>query len=123
MSTNNKQIVTDAYQRIFGDLDVSAVDEFMSKDFVQHNPTIADGPDGVKQVLKMLASQGVPKQKIEFKHVVADGDIVILHTRYEMAGKEWRFIDIYRVEDGKMAEHWDGMMQMPATRANNTPMF
>jgi predicted SnoaL-like aldol condensation-catalyzing enzyme len=88
MTANNKQIVTDAYQRIFGDLDVSAVDEFISKDFLQHNPTIADGPEGVKQLLQMLASQGVQKQKIQFKHVVADGDIVILHTRYEMAGKD-----------------------------------
>ena len=123
MSANNKQIVTDAYQRIFGDLDVSAIAEFMSKDFVQHNPTIADGPEGVKQLVKLLASQGVPKQKIEFKHVVADGNIVILHTRYEMAGKEWRFIDIYRVENGKLSEHWDAMMAMPETRANNNPLF
>lgn len=123
MSAKNKQIVTTAYQRIFGDLDVSAVDEFMSKNFVQHNPTIADGPEGVKRLLQMLVSQGTPKQKIEFKHVVAGGDIVILHSRYEMAGKEWRFIDIYRVENDKLAEHWDAMMQMPDTRANNNPMF
>ena len=123
MTATNKQIVTDAYQRIFGDLDAFAVDDCMSKDFVQHNPTIADGPEGVKQLLGMLTSQGVPKQKIEFRHVVADGDIVILHSRYEMAGKEWRFIDIYRVENGKLAEHWDAMMQAPDRRANNNPMF
>lgn len=123
MSAHNKQIVTDAYQRIFGDLDVSAVDEFMSKDFVQHNPTTPDGSEGVKQIVQMLVSQGVPKQKLEFKHVVADGNIVILHTRYEMAGKEWRFIDIYRVENERLVEHWDAMMPMPETRANNNPMF
>ena len=62
MSQQNKQIATTAYQRIFGDLDVSAVDEFISKDFVQHNPTIVDGPEGVKSLLKMLVSQGTPKQ-------------------------------------------------------------
>ena len=123
MSANNKQIVTEAYQRIFGDLDVSAVDEFMSKDFVQHNPTTPDGPEGVKQVVQMLVSQGVPKQKFEYKHVIIDDDIVILHTPYEMAGKEWRFIDIYRVENGKLVEHWDAMMPMPEMRANNNPMF
>ena len=123
MSANNKQIVTTAYQRIFGDLDALAVDEHMSKNFIQHNPTITDGPEGVKQLVQMLASQGVPKQKVEFKHVVADGDIVVLHSRYEMAGKEWRFIDIYRVEDGKLAEHWDAMMQAPDSRANNNSMF
>ena len=119
----NKQIAITAYQRIFGDLDVTGVDEYMSKDFLQHNPTTPDGPEGVKALVQMLISQGVPKQKIVFKHVVADGDIVFLHSRYEMAGKEWRFIDIYRVENGKLAEHWDAMMQMPDNRGNNNPMF
>ena len=119
----NKQIAITAYQRIFGDLDVTGVDEYMSKDFLQHNPTTPDGPEGVKALVQMLISQGVPKQKIVFKHVVAEGDIVFLHSRYEMAGKEWRFIDIYRVGNGKLAEHWDAMMQMPDRRANNNPMF
>jgi predicted SnoaL-like aldol condensation-catalyzing enzyme len=40
-----------------------------------------------------------------------------------MAGKEWRFIDIYRIENDKLAEHWDAMMPMPDKRANNNPMF
>ncbi|EJL65586.1 nuclear transport factor 2 family protein [Flavobacterium sp. CF136] len=119
----NKQIATTAYQRIFGDLDITAVDDYISKDFVQHNPTIADGPEGVKALLQMLASQGVQKQKIEFKHIIAEDDIVILHSRYEMAGKEWRFIDIYRLENSKFVEHWDAMMQMPEKRANNNLMF
>lgn len=119
----NKQIAITAYQRIFGDLDVTGVDEYISKDFLQHNPTTPDGPEGVKALVQMLTSQGVPKQKIVFKHVVADGDIVFLHSRYEMAGKEWRFIDIYRIENGKLAEHWDAMMQMPDSRGNNNPMF
>jgi predicted SnoaL-like aldol condensation-catalyzing enzyme len=119
----NTQIVTTAYQRIFGDLDMNAVDDYMSKDFIQHNPTITDGPGGVKALVQMLASQGIPKQKIEFKHVATEGDIVFLHSRYEMGGKEWRFIDIYRVENHKLVEHWDAMMQMPDQRANNNPLF
>jgi predicted SnoaL-like aldol condensation-catalyzing enzyme len=119
----NKQLVTTAYQRIFGDLDINAVDDYMSRDFIQHNPTIADGPEGVKALVQMLTSQGVPKQQITFKHVVAEGDIVFLHSRYEMAGKEWRFIDIYRVKNNKLVEHWDAMMQMPDQRANINPMF
>lgn len=119
----DKEIVVEAYQRTFGDLDVDAIDKFFSKDFKQHNPTIADGPEGVKALVRMLSSQGVAKQQIEFKHVVAEGDVVILHSRYEMAGAEWRFIDIYRVENGQLAEHWDAMMQMPEVRANTNPMF
>jgi len=119
----NRQIVTTAYQRIFGDLDIDAVDDYMSKDFIQHNPTITDGPAGVKALVQMLASQGIPKQKIGFKHVSAEGDIVFLHSRYEMGGKEWRFIDIYRVENNKLVKHWDAMMQMPDQRVNNNPLF
>jgi predicted SnoaL-like aldol condensation-catalyzing enzyme len=119
----NKQIATTAYQRIFGDLDITAVDEYISKDFIQHNPTIADGPEGVKSLVQMLSSQGVPKQKINFKHTGVENDIIFLHSRYEMAGKEWRFIDIYRIENGKLAEHWDAMMAMPDERANKNPLF
>ena len=119
----NREIAITAYQRIFGDLDTTAIDDYISKDFVQHNPTIADGPEGVKALIQMLVSQGVQKQKIEFKHIIAEDDVVILHSRYEMAGKEWRFIDIYRVADSKLVEHWDAMMQMPDKRANNNLMF
>ena len=119
----NKQLATTAYQRIFGDLDATGVDEFMSTNFIQHNPTISDGQEGVKSLVQMLISQGVPKQKIEFKHIAAEDDIVFLHSRYEMGGKEWRFIDIYRIENDKLAEHWDAMMPMPDQKAHNNPMF
>lgn len=119
----NKELVSTAYQRIFGDLDSNAVEEFMSENFIQHNPTIVDGQEGVKALVNMLTAQGVPKQKIEFKHIIAEGDIVILHSRYEMAGNEWRFIDIYRIENDMLVEHWDAMMPMPEQRANNNSMF
>ena len=119
----NKQLVTTAYQRIFGDLDITGVDEFMSEGFIQHNPSTPDGQEGVKALVNVLISQGVSRQNIEIKHVVAEGDIVFLHTRYEMAGKEWRFLDVYRVENDKLVEHWDAMMQMPDQRANYNSMF
>lgn len=123
LEEENKQLALTAYQRIFGDQDLNAIDEYMSKDFIQHNPAIADGPDGVRTLVQMLALQGVPKQQIEFKHILAEGDIVFLHSRYEMAGKEWRFVDLYRIENGKLAEHWDAMQQLPDERANNNPLF
>lgn len=48
----NKQIAIKAYQRIFGDFDVAGVDEFMSKKFIRHNPTLPDLPEGVKAVVR-----------------------------------------------------------------------
>lgn len=119
----NKTTALAAYQRIFGDLDTTAVDDCMSADFKQHNPTIADGPAGVKALLQMLISQGVKKQKIEFGHVIAEGDTVCLHSSYEMAGKQWRLIDIYRMQNDKFVEHWDAMIEWPDVRANDNSMF
>lgn len=119
----NKHLAISAYQRIFGDQDSTAIDEYIDKDFIQHNPTIGDGPEGVKALITMLGSQGVPKQKISFKHTAAEKDIVFLHSRYEMAGKEWRFIDIYRIANNKLIEHWDAMMSMPDERANSNSLF
>lgn len=52
----NKQIAIKAYQRIFGDLDITGVDELMSKNFIQHNPTLPDGPAGVKAVVEIALS-------------------------------------------------------------------
>ncbi|KAH6689136.1 hypothetical protein F5X68DRAFT_255008 [Plectosphaerella plurivora] len=123
MSEHIKKIVTNAYQRVFGDLDPSAVDDHFAKDFIQHNPTVADGPDGVKQLIQRLVGEGVEKSTIEFKHVVVEGDTVVLHSRYKMGGHDWRFIDIYRVENDKLAEHWDAMIQWPESRANDNGLF
>lgn len=95
----------------------------MSENFIQHNPTRPDGPDRVKAVVQMLASQGVPKQKDLLKPIVANHDIVILHSRTEMAGKEWQFIDIYQIEKPKLAEHWDAMIEMTNAPAKRNPMF
>jgi predicted SnoaL-like aldol condensation-catalyzing enzyme len=53
----NKQIATTTYQSIFGDQDITAIDEYISKDFRQHNPTIAYFPEGVKALVQILASQ------------------------------------------------------------------
>ncbi|MEJ2881449.1 nuclear transport factor 2 family protein [Pedobacter sp. GR22-6] len=84
----NKNIAITAYQIIFGDLDIPGVDELMGKDFLQHNPTVPDRPESVKAVVQMLVSNGVPKQKVGFKHIVAEDNMVIRHSRREMAGKE-----------------------------------
>lgn len=95
MTETNKQIAATAYQRIFGGLDVTAIDKYISLDFC----TISHGLQGAKALVQILISQGVPKLQIVFKHIAAEGDTVFLHSGYEMTGKEWKFIDISRIEN------------------------
>jgi predicted SnoaL-like aldol condensation-catalyzing enzyme len=65
-----------------------------------------------------------PKTKIDFRHVAADGDLVFLHIKAKnFDGKDMALVDIFRLKNGKIVEHWDVMQDVPATAANAHPMF
>jgi predicted SnoaL-like aldol condensation-catalyzing enzyme len=66
-----------------------------------------------------------PKQKVDFKRVIAEGDLVMTEVVQPKTGDmaETVIVDIFRVEDGKIAEHWDVMQPVPANRANKRPMY
>jgi predicted SnoaL-like aldol condensation-catalyzing enzyme len=76
--------------------------------------------------LKEAATQwfkGAPKEKIDIQHIAADGDLVFIHLRANMGGKVNSVIDIFRLENGKITEHWDVIQEVPAKSANPHPMF
>lgn len=118
----NKKMVTEFYQALFGDKDISVVDEYIAKDYIQHNPLVADGRDALKETLEIWFTDA-PKTVVDFQKVIADGDIVILHIRTKFGIKTFSLIDIFRIENGKIAEHWDVMQQVPSEAANEHPMF
>jgi predicted SnoaL-like aldol condensation-catalyzing enzyme len=118
----NKKLVADFYQQLFGDKDVSAIDKYIGSVYVQHNPALPDGP----QALKEGATQwfkGAPKEKIDIQHLAADGNLVFIHLRSKMGDKISSVIDIFKVENGKITEHWDVIQEVPAKSANEHPMF
>lgn len=119
----NKELVMKAYQEVFGNLDITAIDTYWSDAFIQHNPTLEDRKDGLKKLLQMLIGYGVPKTTIDYRHVAADGDFVWLHVRSAMTGKETKYMDIYRIENGKIAEHWDAIQEVPERSMNQNTMF
>lgn len=121
----NKALVLKAYQELFGDHDLAALDRYWAKDYVQHNPYMADGTEAVKQYIEKLGLLNAPKFKVEFLRVAAEGDIVFLQTRQPKMGNnpEIVIVDIFRVEKGKIAEHWDVMQPVPADAVNKRPMY
>jgi predicted SnoaL-like aldol condensation-catalyzing enzyme len=121
----NKALVLKAYQELFGDHDVSALDRYWAKDYVQHNPYMVDGTEAVKQYIGKLGLLNTPKFKVEFLRVAAEGDLVFLQTRQPKMGSnpETVIVDIFRVEKGKIAEHWDVMQPVPADAVNKRPMY
>ncbi len=118
----NKALVVALIRGAFVDRDPTVFDRLLASDYRQHNPQIPDGPAGIKAVGATLPA-GFSYQP---GMVVAEGDYVMIHGRYVGWGpKPVVGVDIFRVADGKVAEHWDVLQEeVPAaTTASGNAMF
>jgi predicted SnoaL-like aldol condensation-catalyzing enzyme len=124
-SAKNKKLVLEAYQGLFGDHDLSVVDKYWSKDYIQPNPYMSDGRDSVKDFVRKMGMQNWPKFKVNFLRVAADGDLVFLQTVQPKTDKtpETVVVDIFRVENDKIVEHWDTIQAVPSDATNKRPMY
>ena len=116
-SEANKALVLAGIKGVFVDRDPAVLDRRFSDDYRQHNPLIANGTAAIKAVIAGLS----PDFKYEPGLVVADGEYVMIHGRYTGWGpKPLVAVDIFRVANGKIAEHWDVMQEeVPAAQSAN----
>jgi predicted SnoaL-like aldol condensation-catalyzing enzyme len=121
----NKKVVLAFYQKALfeGDVD-AAVSLYGGKSYTQHTPFAANGFDGLRNYVKWI-SENYPNTRGEIKRVFADGDYVLLHCHYTgFFGENGdAIIDIFRLEDGKVVEHWDVIQAIPTTSLNDNTMF
>ncbi|MEP7239475.1 MAG: nuclear transport factor 2 family protein [Devosia sp.] len=125
LTEQNKQLVTTAYQALFGDHDLTALDRYWADTYIQHNPYMSDGREAVKQALKQWGILDAPKQKISFLRVIAESDLVMTQIAQpgQKNGPPTVIVDIFRVADGKIAEHWDVTQQVPNDATNQRSMY
>ncbi|HEX7108578.1 MAG TPA: ester cyclase [Aestuariivirga sp.] len=125
LTKNNKALVLKAYQELFGDHDLKALDRYWATPYIQHNPTMTDGIDSVKELLEKMGISNWPKLKVDFKRVIAEGDLVMLQVVQPKSDNspETVIVDIFRVENGKIAEHWDVMQAVPTDAVNKRTMY
>ena len=121
----NKEMVMKAYQALFGDHDLGALDVYWSDQYIQHNPQMADGKQGVRDFMTQLGILNSPKQQVTFVRVIAENDLVMLQTRSAAFGgnPEVVYVDIFRVENDKIVEHWDVIQAVPADKTNPRPLY
>ncbi len=118
----NKKLVADLYQELFGNKDVTVIDKYIGDTYIQHNPALADGKEALRQAVTVWF-KGAPKEKIDIQHLSAEGDLVYIHTKSVRGTTATSIIDIFKVENGKVVEHWDVGQEVPKKSANAHPMF
>jgi predicted SnoaL-like aldol condensation-catalyzing enzyme len=120
----NKKIVVEFYEKAINQKDFEAASTFLGPRYTQHNPNAADGPEGLKAFLGFLREK-FPNSKSEIKRVFADGDYVILHVHAvrEPGQRGSAIVDIFKLENGKVVEHWDVVQPIPEKAANANGMF
>jgi predicted SnoaL-like aldol condensation-catalyzing enzyme len=120
----NKKKVVDFYEQAINRKDFAAASKYLGARYTQHNPVAADGPEGLKAFIQFLRDK-FPDAKSEIKRVFADGDFVILHVHAvrEPGTRGRAIVDIFRLEGGKIIEHWDVAQDIPEKAANPNGMF
>ncbi len=119
----NKALVLDAFDTLFNKRDYAAAEKYWSPDYIQHSAHIEPGRDGLFNLIRNTPDT----LRYEHQLIVAEGDYVIIHGRFSGNGRAvaWIAADILRIENGRLAEHWD-VLQDEATKAQSKsglPMF
>jgi predicted SnoaL-like aldol condensation-catalyzing enzyme len=120
----NKRVVVDYYQTAFdGDPEKAVADHFGER-YVQHNPDAVDGPEAFIGFVHWLRGEN-PRLRLEVKRVIAEGDLVATHSHLILEpGQPGRALaDFFRLENGKVVEHWDVIQEVPDKSANPNGMF
>lgn len=120
----NKENAIAFYKLAFEGRPAEAVQKYVGREYIQHNPLVGDGPQPFIEYFDKMHRE-YPDKSIEFVRCIAEGDLVALHTHQVWpGGEEYVTMDFLRFdENGKICEHWDSMQQIPKESANPNTMY
>ena len=106
----NKALVKSFVQDVLmGQNPGKLTDYFNGNAYTQHNPAVADGLSGLGAALQEMAKRGIVMKYDKIHRVLGEGNFVLVVSEGAFADKPTSYYDLFRVENGKIAEHWDVM--------------
>ncbi|HCP65303.1 MAG TPA: hypothetical protein DIU09_12020 [Hyphomonadaceae bacterium] len=118
-----REIALSAVQAIFADFDQAKAKSLLAPDYIQHNVGVPTGADPIIGFIPAHQESGI---RCTIHRVICEGDLVVLHGTYENAqafgGDTLVAFDVFRVEDGKVVEHWDNLQPLVTQTASGHGM-
>jgi predicted SnoaL-like aldol condensation-catalyzing enzyme len=99
------------------------ISEYYHQDIRQHNPYIDNSIPGLIKGIEAFQKQGILLQIEKIHKVFGEGNFVLVLSEGKFGGKPTAFFDLFRVENGKVVEHWDVLQEIPAAQAHTNGMF
>jgi predicted SnoaL-like aldol condensation-catalyzing enzyme len=120
----NRQLVIEFYEAVFVRHDLGAAERMLSEDYIQHNPRVPTGRTAfIDTFTRILADNPTARSRIV--RSATDGDLVFLHVHAQSNPDDRgrAIVDIFRVADGRIVEHWDVIQPVPETATHGNTMF
>lgn len=108
MEEKNKEIIRTFYREFFNEHIVSSADRYVKEDYIQHNPGVEQGREALKQAFRKRFEED-PEFRLDIQIIIAENDMAAVYLKNidRDGNTNCRVVDIYRFEDGMLAEHWD----------------
>ncbi|SEB54368.1 Predicted SnoaL-like aldol condensation-catalyzing enzyme [Tenacibaculum sp. MAR_2009_124] len=113
------EIARGFYQEVIVEKNMTKFNKYIGDTYKQHAPAYADGVEPLREELQANANSD---NKIEILRVVGENDYAALHSLWTVGSDQYIYVDIWRVEDGKLVEHWDQYQSPPSEAENDNTM-
>lgn len=122
-TTENKALAKSFVESVLIGGQFDRIPEFYHPDIIQHNPFIDNTITGLVNGIQELQKQGITIQIRKIRMVLGEGNFVLVCSEGLFSGKPTAYFDLFRIESGKVVEHWDVLQEIPAQSANGNGFF
>ncbi|WP_339709869.1 ester cyclase [uncultured Kriegella sp.] len=115
----NKQIVIDFYKKVIGEQDLDYAEKSVTDNYIQHNPLVRTGKAGFLEAITFLKQLPKPKKPSKpLMRIITENDHVAVHLNVEFGGQKKIVLEVFRLENGLIAEHWDAIQNQSEVSLN-----
>ena len=110
----NKQVVKDLLENVFMKGQMDKISTYINPTkYIQHNPMVPNGLDGLGSAMKMMAEQGMTMEYAKIHKVLGEGNFVLTLSEGKLGTEPTAYYDLFRLENGQIVEHWDVIAPIP----------